>query len=344
MPLRFELAGEADDAALRALFRRTPLPGPISLLYLREPSFFAAERIGNIDSQVIVARDTATGEILGSGCRSFRRLYVNGAETTVGYLSMLRGDPRARGGTGLARGYRFLRELHADGRVPFYITAIFDENRTARALLTSGRAGLPAYTPAGGVRTFLIPIRYRGGRHSPDVAPAGAEALASLNAWNRRHQFAPVVSELALPTYAFRGTLGTLAVWDQQSIRQLAVSSYAPALALTRPLYNAVARLRRHPPLPPPGATIRMIYGAFLSAAGDDPAILAALVDHVRGEWSARGHDFLAIGMAASHPLAPALAARAARTIDSTLYMVTWSAEERPTLDGRPIHPEIATL
>lgn len=344
MLLRFELAVEGDDAALRALFRRTPLPGPISLLFLREPSFFAAERIGNEESQVIVARDPSTGEILGSGCRSFRRLYVNGAETTVGYLSMLRGDPRARGGTGLARGYRFLRELHADGRAPFYITAIFDENRAARALLTSGRAGLPAYTPAGGVRTFLIPIRYRGGRRSPDVAPAGTEALSSLNAWNRRHQFAPVVRELTLPMYAFRGTLGTLAVWDQQSTRQLTVSSYAPALALVRPLYNAAARLRRHPPLPPPGETIRMLYGAFVSARDDDPAILAALVDHVRAEWSGRGHDFLAVGMAVDHPLAPVLVARAARTIDSTLYIVTWSAEERPALDGRRIHPEIATL
>jgi len=351
MQLRFELAHEQDDEGLRALLRRTSMPGPISPAFLREPSFFTAERAGNLESQVIVARDAANGTIVGVGCRGIRRMYCNGSETTAGYLSMLRGDPAARGGTGLARGYRFLRQLHADGKTRFYVTTILDENRDVQALLTSGRAGLPSYTPAGALRTFLIPLRHRRKRAaSPGVATATPEllpdALRCLDAWNRRHQFAPVVSErdLAAMPHLYVHPRGTFAVWDQHSFKQTVVTSYALPLLLARPFYNAVAWLRRRPPLPPPGGAIRLVYGAFLSAAEDDPDVFSALVDHACAEWSGRGCDYLAAGLAREHPLAAVLASRAARFIDSTLYTVSWTDEENPTLDSRLPHVEIATL
>ena len=54
---RFDLATEADDGALRAILKNTSMPGEISLSFQREPSFFAAERAGNLYSQVIAARE-----------------------------------------------------------------------------------------------------------------------------------------------------------------------------------------------------------------------------------------------------------------------------------------------
>jgi hypothetical protein len=339
--LRFELARAEDDAELRALLRRTPMPGRVSLAFLREPSFFIAEEQGNIESQVIVARDVASGAIVGAGCRSIRRMYVNGRETTAGYLSMLRGVPEVRGGTGLARGYRFLRALHADGKAPFYVTTILDENVAAASLLSSGRAGLPTYERVGSLRTFLIPIARR--RRSR-VTAALVAADASLDLWNRRHQFAPV-SPAPLPLYAIkRGdeTLGTFAVWDQQSFKQTVVTSYAPRVRMARPFYNALARLHGRPRLPDVGEPIRLVYGACISA--DDPNVFDALLDHACAQWSGRGHDYLAIGLSRDHLLSPAAAARAARTIDSSIYIVYWNEKERPALDGRLPHLEIATL
>ncbi len=329
--LRFGLARVEDDDALRALLRRIPMPGRVSLAFLREPSFFLAERAGNVESQVIVARDRESGAIAGFGCRSIRRMYINGQATMAGYLSMLRGVPEVRGGTGLARGYRFLRALHADGKAPFYLTTILDENVAATSLLTSGRAGLPVYERAGALRTFLIPIARRCGRSRATLATSSA----FLDDWNRRHQFAPVVPP-PLPLYTIESR-GTFAVWDQQTFKQTVVASYRP---MVRPLYNALARWRGIPLLPRAGHPIRIVYGACISA--DDVNVFDALLDHACAEWSGRGHDYLAVGLAREHPLAAAAAARAARSIDSTLYVVYWDA--RPALDGRLPHVEIATL
>jgi hypothetical protein len=82
------------------------------------------------------------------GSRSIRCVYIDGKPPTrVGYLSMLRGITEAPGNIALARGYRYLQTLHADGAVPFYFTTVLDDNTTAKALLTSGRARLPVYKP-----------------------------------------------------------------------------------------------------------------------------------------------------------------------------------------------------
>jgi len=55
-----ELATQGDDEELRALLRRSPVPGPISVSFEREPSFFDSCRVRGdffkLESDVIVAR------------------------------------------------------------------------------------------------------------------------------------------------------------------------------------------------------------------------------------------------------------------------------------------------
>src|SRR5918996_5106048 len=145
MALEFGLAEPADDAELRDLLRRTGVPGEIELAFLREPSFFVAARAGNRETQTIVWRDVEAGELVGLGERSIRAAYVDGEPAAVGYLSNLRGAVEWRKSLGLARGYAYLRTLHGDGKVPFYVTTILEDNVEAIALLTSERARLPRY-------------------------------------------------------------------------------------------------------------------------------------------------------------------------------------------------------
>src|SRR5690349_5043413 len=111
----FALATEEDDDALRNLLRQIAMPGNIILAFLREPSFFLAEQAGSIANQVIVCKDRQQNRLMGMGSRSIRCVYIDGKPAHVGYLSMLRGIPEARGNIGLARGYRYLQTLHADG-------------------------------------------------------------------------------------------------------------------------------------------------------------------------------------------------------------------------------------
>ena len=70
--ITFDLATHADEAALRRILRASPMPGSISVTFEREPDYFRASTIEGTFHQTIVARDSATGEIIGMGTRSVR--------------------------------------------------------------------------------------------------------------------------------------------------------------------------------------------------------------------------------------------------------------------------------
>ncbi len=342
------------------------MPGEISLAFCREPSFSLAGRAGNLESQPIVSRDGETGEIVGVGERSIRRAYVDGRATALGYLSNLRGAVERRSGLGLARGYRYLRSLHADGKAPFYVTTILEQNADAMALLTSGRGGLPTYERVATLVTYLVPIHRRrrapGGGLVERVGPdALRDAVACLDAWNRRHQFAPVYEwdDLAgrtglLPDfspenlYAARDgdrVVGTLGVWDQSGFKQTVVSSYSRRVARARPLYNAYAALRGVPGLPAERTELGLLYGAFLSATDASSAVAEALLERAAADWAGRGASYLVLGLAEGHPLSAALAEHAARRLESGVYAVYWPDEVVATFDReRRVHLEVATL
>src|SRR5579864_209997 len=154
---RVELAAEPDDADLRHILAQTPMPGNIAVSFRREPNYFAGAEVDGHFRQVVAGRDLDTGRLIGFGSRSIRRLYLNGEPADVGYLSALRLLPEHRNLGLLARGYAYFRKLHGDGRTPIYLTTIAEGNDRALELLTSGRAGLPAYHPAGRYHTLAIP-------------------------------------------------------------------------------------------------------------------------------------------------------------------------------------------
>src|SRR4051812_8884029 len=113
---RFELAGAGDDADLRHLMARTPVPGAVSVSFRREPSFFAGGPVDGPFRQVLAAGDCGAGRLVGCGTRSARLRYVAGRPEPVGYLSNLRFLAEHRNRGLVARGYAFFRGLHADGR------------------------------------------------------------------------------------------------------------------------------------------------------------------------------------------------------------------------------------
>ena len=97
MQFSIQFATPADDAAIRQLLRREPMPGRIRVTYQREPEFRLGCEVTGEDCQVLVARRQDSDEIVGVASRSVRRVFVNGREQRVGYLGQLRIDPRFRG-------------------------------------------------------------------------------------------------------------------------------------------------------------------------------------------------------------------------------------------------------
>lgn len=365
---RFDLASPADDGALRSVLRQTSMPGEISLSLRREPNFFIAERSGNESSQVLVCRDDSDNGIVGFGCRAIRTAFVDGTPRSIGYLSLLRALSSVRGRSLLARGYRFLRELDRDHQVPFYLTTILEDNETAQAILTSGRAGLPTYRRVGVLKTLLIPLSRRGvSRPSGRIraaTPADSTAIVmAVNQYNRCHQFSPVWSEgditgrtSLLPhfdpsnilLYESGGHLtGTLGIWDQEAFKQTVVSGYSRGLRVARPILNGLSRVAGTPKLPPAGGSVVNAYGVLVSARDNDPRILRALLKEAIRRLGGRGYAYLLLGLHEGHALLPEVASCATRTLSSSTYLVYWSdrceSQILPSEHRLPLL-EIATL
>ena len=73
-----DLAAPADDAGIRGLLRRQPVPGRISLAYEREPDFSLGCAVTGENAAIVVAALVDDGAIVGVACRSVRHVFVNG--------------------------------------------------------------------------------------------------------------------------------------------------------------------------------------------------------------------------------------------------------------------------
>ena len=172
-PYRFELAEPGDDEGLRDIMARTPMPGAISVVFRREPSYFGAAVVEGRFRQVMVIRDEQTSADCRHGI-TLGRQTVRERPKSGHRLSQRPAHP---GGTPRAResaGPRFCLScgnLHADGRTPLYLTTIAEDNRPALDALMGGRAGLP-------IVSFRRPVPHGG---HPDCAVA-----STLVAWCAR--------------------------------------------------------------------------------------------------------------------------------------------------------------
>ena len=367
---QFELAAPADDAELRQILAATPMPGRISVSFRREPSWFDAAVVDGYFRQVVVCRDLETGRLAGFGCRSVQRLFLNGQPADVGYLSSLRVLPEYRNRGLVARGYAFFRRLHQDGRAPFYLTTIAEGNDTANNVLTSRKAGLPAYHFAGRYHTIAVTLP----RHPPPSAiPQGLTlrsgtvdelpaVLKFLAAQGPRRQFFPqyeaddflsaagrlrAVDMQRLIVAERKGVIvGILAGWDQHAYRQSVVEGYSGWVRWLRPLYNFGQNLRGLPGLPATGQPLQCLTAALPLVPDDDPDVFAALIGELRRRCSGEAWTHLLLGLHESDPLLSVASRFESARYTTLLYLVGWhdSDDARAALDQRPVYLELGAL
>ena len=89
--IRFEPAAAADDAALRRLMAENEMEGEIAVSFRREPCFFHGSEVQGPFHQVLVARDTETGQVIGVGTRAVRPGFLNGEPNKAG-ISLIRAN------------------------------------------------------------------------------------------------------------------------------------------------------------------------------------------------------------------------------------------------------------
>ena len=369
-PLRFELARPQDDAELRQVLAATPMAGKVAVSFRREPSFFAAAQLEGEFHQTLLVRETARDRIVALGSRSVRQRFINGVAMPVGYLGGLRVLPQHRNGLVLARGYRFLHELHGDRRTPIYLTTIAEGNDAAQSILTSGRAGLPCYDFCGNYLTGVIPLTRQAAHANvpPGIVIRAAtikdlpQLCKFLEAVGLTRQFFPCyrptdwfsqvatfhglqANELLL---AWRGDqiVGSLAGWDQSSFRQIVIEQYGTALAWSAPIYNAWAALKGSPKLPKVGEALRYLTGALPIVAADDRQIFAALMETMLARSLGRGHSHLLVGMHERDPLLDVVKRFQSAVFMTGCYLVYWEdgAALRQQIDERTPYLELGCL
>lgn len=365
--LILRLATPADDADLRRLLQATPMPGAVHLRYEREPNFFAGCSVMGPFWQVITAR-TADGALVGFATRAVRRRYVNGEACDVGYLGQLRVDPRFRGNRISARAFGMLRELHADGRAPYYLATIVADNTPAlRLLVERPEPDAPCFSPGDGLVTMAFPAALgaptppRGIELHWNAAERLAEVAAFLARYAPQRQFAPVYAAtdlqgspltrglhpgdlcLAVRNDAIVGVLG---LWDQAGYKQTIVHAYAGWLKRVRPLYNLAAHTRGRRPLPPPGQPLHTLYACPLCIADDDPAVFNTLLRAALHATACRGGAYLALGLVERDPLLPIARRHAHLAYHSRIYLVSWEKELPPhaTIDRRVPYLDLPAL
>lgn len=351
------------------------MDGRISVSFRREPSFFDAAVVDGQFRQIIVGRDHLAGDaIIGFGSRSIREAYVNGRVEPVGYLSGLRLAPEYRHyGAVVARGFRFFKELHGDGRAKLYLTTIAEGNERAMAVLARGRAGMPAYHPAGVFHTAAIPLS-RGRARPADFSNEGLEIRAAraddapeiarfLNQHGPRRQFFPAYRqqdffdepgtfrdlrpEDVLLAFRRGELVGTLGLWDQHEFKQTVVNAYSPALRTLRPLINLASRVAGRPSLPKPGGAFHYLTAAIPVVADDDERVFSALLNHALALRAGGEAEYLLLGLHERDPLLPvARRLRGATWYRTLFFLVCWQDGEdhRNRIDSRPPYLELGSL
>lgn len=365
--LRFALATATDDAELRARMSADIMPGTIAVSFRREPSFFTGCEVLGRQYQVIKCTDNSSNRIIGLGSRYINSSYINGVECRTGYLADLRIQPEYRRRSVLARGYRFLRELHNRDPVPLYLTMILDGNTTAETILTSGRAGLPRYNPIGKISTPAIFLGARkrairlDGIHCRRAAPQDKESIFRFMALHRpEKQLAQAVHEQDLGSKTLRGLsiddfylamrgeeiAGIIACWDQSTYRQTHIEKYGFGLGLVRPAYNLVSTVTPYRPLPSRGEKMPFFYLAFVTIEGNDREIFASLLRFMYNDrCNAAWHYFIA-GFHELDPLAGVLDDYRGICAAGRLFVVHYpeNLPDREHLDGRIPHIEISMI
>ncbi|MBI3737895.1 MAG: hypothetical protein HY258_02490 [Chloroflexi bacterium] len=370
--LKFDLASAEDDAGLRRLLRENPMQGSISVSFEREPNYFNASAIEGPIHQTLVARELNTNEIIGVGNRSVRPMFVNGEVREIGYMSQLRIHPKYGQGLylarGLAQGFKLYRDLHADGRAPFYLMSIIEDNLPARRLLTSGLPDYPCAKEYARMFTYAIypTPRKHVGRianpvHSLQLIHGNDQYIDQivdcLNRNGARKQFASYwtcdslfASNLNPSDFflALDGNciVGCLACWDQTAFKQTVVRGYSGALAHWRKLLNVFSSLGGWPYLPEPNTPLRYSYGSHLAVDDDNPVVFAALLRALYNHNLELGYRYFVIGLAESNPLREVVKAYHPLTYISQLYLVAWEDGMRSVqqVDARIPAPEIALL
>jgi S-adenosylmethionine-diacylglycerol 3-amino-3-carboxypropyl transferase len=358
----------ADNLALLDLASACPMEGDIGLCIRRRPDFFALNRLEGDRWRVGVV-DGPDGRPVGCVATAERDVYLDGRPSPSMYVSDLKVHPDHRG-TGAADALTgFARQACVDAggeHVPTFLTILAGNRAMERRL--EGPRGLPFLHRIATLRSHSVSLLWR--RRPPRVdglrvergEPEDIEEMAAL--WQEvapGRQFAPVhdaaslahwierapglhLSDYRLARRADGRVVGFVGFWDQSSFKQTVVTGYSRSLAGFRLAFNTAAPVLHAPRLPAPGGELRHLSAVHVCVRPESREVLRALVVDAYNELRGSGYSFFSVGLDVADPLSGALSGLLAQPTDIWACVATGDAAGGPSLDGRPVHHEIALV
>ena len=361
-------ATSADNPALLELTAACPMEGDIGLCIRRSPDFFALNRLEGDRWRVGVV-DGLDGRPIGCITTAEREVYLDGRPSPSMYVSDLKVDPCYRGAGAADALTTFAREVcrSAGGeQVPTFLTILAGNRAMERRL--RGPRGLPHLRRIATLRSHSVSLLWH--RRPPAVDGLRIErgAVGDIEEMAARwrevapgRQFAPVhdadslaawidrapgldVSGFRLARRADGRLAGFVGLWDQSSFKQTVVTGYSRKLAAFRLVFDAAAPVVGATRLPPPGGELRHLTAVHVCVPPDSPEVLRALLVDAYNELRGTAYSFFSVGLDVTDPLSEALSGLLAQPTDIWACVATLDEAHSPSLDGRPVHHEIALV
>jgi GNAT superfamily N-acetyltransferase len=310
----------ADDEALLALTKATPMAGKISLRIDRDPDFFALPRARG---KTVVFVATCQGNVVGCMSASIHLAYVDGVAETMAHANDLKVHPLFTGKRLALRLIAAIEDYLRIRGIDLSFNLVADGNERVMAL-AEGRHGTPVQVMLG--RFFVdqllpSPIRQRSGRYRVEEARVEdlPEIAEILDRSNRERLFAPPVTVAGLQeniasaaSGSFRKMIvardarrvvATLTIEDTQHLRQNVLiglpASLRFALGVLRVFALAVPGLT----LPRIGKPLAALYVRSMACVPGHETALQWLIAEARVETFREKFTFLSVGLHERDPL-----------------------------------------
>ncbi len=363
--MRVREATAADNEALLAVTAACPMAGDVGLCITREPDFFALNRLEGSHWAVGVV-DGPDGTSVACVAVAERTAYLHGEPTPVMYVSDLKVVPAHRGSGAADALVAWARErcldTHGAG-APVFLTVLAGNRAMDRRLRGQGASMVRFATLRSSSISLLWPRRPVPGMRLTRATTEDLPEMADL--WARvapGRQLAPVhdaatfgawvetAPALDLSSYWLARDddgrlLGFAGFWDQESFKQMRVTSYSAKLAAVRRMFNATAPFMGATRLPPTGGALRYLTAVHVCVPADSPRVLRAIVLAAYNELRGKGYSFVTVGLDVRDPLSVALRGLLGQPTDveACLWTPGGPYDGRP-LDDRPVHVEIALV
>lgn len=363
-----QLARPSDLPDLHQLLTQ-PVDPVVRMTMEYQPDLQLAETIESDRSDRVVVRRGEGGQLVGTGMRLVRDVFVDGEVHSCGYLAQLRKLEELKVGRKLfVECYRKLKSLRKPGEYPFDFTSVLSDNALYIKAMERGLRNMPRYHRVGQLMTVVLPTvgRWPIPSNGVDMEEYPLQTTAELSDFlieqHRRFDFSSVWSQPALERLFEKGNLGmddfvsigqagkrraVAALWDQRPFKQITFHRYPTPLKYIRPLANLFQQATGRVPFPRLHRPIPFAFLSHIAVADDDLTVFTSLLRRAKTLAKRKGLKYLVFGIPQDHPFAAMFRGTPrVYTMQSNLYLVAELPEPLSELDRpkRIIYPEVALL